>query len=125
MKEFMKKLRKHSHVTDARVVVAIIGLFLSVALHELFHILLHWGNVTTINFFADKHTIMQEVVVVPNGYNVGLEEAAAYGITMIVMLLTIIAVWKIHDVKSIKNDVKTSDMSELIEFAYKNGFLKI
>ena len=124
MKEFMQRARKRPFLLDARVVVGSIGLFLSIALHELLHIILHWGNITMIGLFPSSGTIMQEIVVVPQGYNVGLEEAAAYTITMVTMITTIIVVWHIHDAKSLsKQPPHRDELSQLIEFAHSHGLL--
>ena len=124
MKEFMKRARKRSFLLDTRVVVSGIGLFLSIALHELLHIILHWGNITMIGVFPSSGTIMQEIVVVPQGYNIGLEEAAAYTITMVTMITTIIVVWHIHDAKILsKQSPGQDELSQLIKFAYSHGLL--
>ena len=72
----------------------IIGLTLSVVLHELLHIILHWGNITAINFFPPNGNIVQVVANTPDGYNVMLEEIFAYAITAIAIIITVIIAHK-------------------------------
>ncbi|MDB5180217.1 MAG: hypothetical protein JWN12_849 [Candidatus Saccharibacteria bacterium] len=88
---------------DARIVVAMIGLILSVVLHELFHAVMHWGHITSIGFFTTPGTIVQIISVVPEGYNVASEEAVAYTITATVILITIAIIGAIHDTKDTRS----------------------
>lgn len=84
---------------DARILFGLSGLILSVALHELFHIIVHWGDVTGVALFTNPYTIAEVTVFTHPGYDTAYEEAIAYGITGIVMLATITIVWRIHDAK--------------------------
>ena len=86
-------------VFDIRVLVVIIGVLLSFVLHELFHIIMHWGHITAVEFMPDHGALVQITSIVPLGYDLQLEEIAAYTITILTMLVTIIVTWKIHDAK--------------------------
>ena len=70
--------------------ILIIGLVLSVVLHELFHVLLHIGHIQHIDVFPNNGNIAQVVVDYQAGYNLALEEAFAYGITITLMLVTLV-----------------------------------
>jgi hypothetical protein len=80
-----------------RVVIGLIGLTLSVVLHELFHILVHWGHVTHVSFFPRLTTIVEIKAWLPPGYDLEGEEIAAYGITLVVMLITTIIIFRVGD----------------------------
>lgn len=95
-------------VFDPRLVVACLGLILSVILHELFHICMHWGNVVGIQLFSESGTIAEVIVRVPRGYDLETEEIIAYGITITVMLVTFYIVAKIHD------SMDTRSLSEIL-----------
>ncbi len=112
MNEYARKHPKPRYGLGVRVVIAIIGLIMSVVLHELFHILVHWGHITSIGFFTDTHTIVEVIVDVPNGYNVNSEELVAYMITGIVILITTIIVWHLTDVNDKRTLSQTLDMGD-------------
>lgn len=104
MQERVQKRQKRLGVLpDARIIVAVIGLVLSVVLHELFHVLMHWGHITSFGFFTTPGTIVQIVSVVPAGYNVASEEAIAYTISASVILITIAVIGVIHDKKDTRS----------------------
>ena len=102
----MKRARQRSlFLIDARTIVGVVGLFLSIVLHELFHILMHLGHITSMGIFTDSHTLAEVNVVVPQGYNAEVEEFAAYTITLVIILITVAAIGMIHD----KKDTRTFD----------------
>lgn len=86
-------------VFDIRLLVGLSGLILSVVLHEVFHIAMHFGNITSIHLFPNLSAGVEITSVAPAGYDVMLEEAIAYAISSLTILVTIIVVWKIHDAK--------------------------
>ena len=88
---------------DARFFVGAIGLVLSVALHELFHVLVHWGNITGVGVLTSPGTIAEITVVTERGYDTSFEEAIAYMITGTVMLITIMIIWKLHDARDTRS----------------------
>ena len=87
-------------LTDIRVIYALTGIVLSVVAHELFHILMHFGNITKIEFFPDFYSVLTITSNVPPGYDFVAEEFVAYAITLIILLITCIDVAAIHDSKS-------------------------
>ncbi|MDB5161826.1 MAG: hypothetical protein JWM52_334 [Candidatus Saccharibacteria bacterium] len=104
MQASVQKRQKHLVIQlDARIVVAVIGLILSVVLHELFHVAMHWGHIISVGFFATPGEIVQIISVVPEGYNVASEEAVAYTITAAVILSTIAIIGAIHDAKDTRS----------------------
>lgn len=84
------------HLT-AQILVGLIGAILSLALHELFHILMHWGHITHVYFFPSPGTIIELGVNLPPDYDIDGEEMVAYMITFIVVLITILIIFKIQD----------------------------
>ncbi len=80
-----------------RVMVGLLGLILSVVLHELFHILVHWGDVKHVHFLSSGGAIVEVNVWAPPGYDLEGEEIAAYGITLLVILITTMIIFKIGD----------------------------
>ncbi len=77
--------------------VGLIGLILSVVLHELFHIWMHWGDVARIGWFPDHSAIAEIVLSTPEQYDFIGEEMVAYMITLLVILVTVIVICRIHD----------------------------
>ena len=77
--------------------IGLLGFVLSLALHELFHILVHWNHIRRIDFFPNLLTVVQVDVMLPDGYDIDGEEIAAYGITLLVMILTVMAIYKVRD----------------------------
>ncbi len=85
------------------LLVLAFGLIMSVVLHELFHVLMHWGHVIRVDIFPANGNIAQ--VVVPNEHagNMVLEEAIAYGITIVIVTVTMLATIKIWRGKNVKS----------------------
>lgn len=93
----MKKTASQSpHYTWQKVAIIITGLILSVVLHELFHIFMHWGDITSISFFRGD-SIAEMIVLEHRGNDIEGEELAAYLITLLVMILTVMTIYKIND----------------------------
>lgn len=99
---------------DLRVIVGVCGVVLSVVMHELFHIIVHWGEVTDVNLFPDSHAIV-EVLFVPSAeYDLVVEEALAYMITMATIVLTAMLIHDIddlHDNRSVEQIIMAKDYS--------------
>jgi len=115
----MKLVQKFLAINiDVRVLVGLIGLLLSVLLHELFHVIMHWGHIVGVGLFTNPATIVEIVVSVPKGYSTDFEELIAYTITVLTMLVTVIIICKIHDAKDTRtfNQIifpKNSEMHHL------------
>lgn len=80
-----------------QILVALLGFILSLVLHEAFHIAMHWQYIQHISLFPPGGVIARVDVALPPGYDLEAEEMVAYGITMIVMIITIIIMYKIRD----------------------------
>lgn len=89
-----------------RVLVGLLGLSLSFILHELFHIVMHWGRITHISFFPSPWTVVQIDAWIPPGYDLDGEEIAAYGITLLVMFITVIFIFRIKDSEDKRSSVQ-------------------
>jgi len=81
----------------SEIIVGIIGLILSIALHELFHVVMHWGYIRHIELFPNLTTIVQVDVWLPPGYDLEGEEVVAYGITLLVAIITVMIIFKMRD----------------------------
>lgn len=100
MSMFLEGMRRFGRILfDSRSIVSLGGLVASVAFHELFHILVHWGHIITIQIFPNATTIMQVVSATPPRYNPEYEEAIAYTITLLTLLLTAVIIGYLHDQK--------------------------
>lgn len=70
--------------------ILIVGLILSVVLHESFHVLMHWGNIRAIEIFPPSGNVAQVVTgPLPIGYSIINEELVAYSITIVMVAITI------------------------------------
>lgn len=85
---------------DLRIYVALIGVIMSLVFHELLHAALHWGAIQSVKLFPSPVSIVEIIVQVPDGYDVALEEVAAYCITAGVLLSTLIFIWWLSDTKN-------------------------
>ncbi|HMR73036.1 MAG TPA: hypothetical protein PKD68_03445 [Candidatus Saccharibacteria bacterium] len=92
---------------DARVWIGVFGLIMSIAAHELFHILVNWGRIAGVEFLADGHTLAIVVTETLPGYNVVFEEMMAYLITVTVLLLTIVLIGDVHSTKDNRTVAET------------------
>ena len=93
----MEKIVQQWHkYTGHKIAIAIIGIILSIVLHELFHVWMHWGDITSIGFFQGG-SIAEIIVIKHTGEDIEGEELAAYLITLLTMLVTLITLYKISD----------------------------
>lgn len=100
MKQFTRRVRQIRRAFfDSRTIVASVGIVLSVVLHEAFHVLVHWGNITSVEFFPDSHAIMAITATTQQGYDVHLEEGIAYMITFATLVVTAMVVSRLSDRK--------------------------
>lgn len=124
----MDKLRKAAEgYVVVRVLVGILGLTLSVVLHELFHIFMHWGRITHIKFFTNPWSIVEIEAATPPGYDVEGEEMVAYGITLLVIFITTVIIFRIKDSEDKRStkqilfpgdkDMQKLDPSEMLELS--------
>ena len=101
----MHTLRKL--LTDIRIWYGLVGVIISIAAHELFHIAAHIGNIEKIEFFPNFSTIVEISVSKPGLLSHDMEEVIAYTITVLILLLTIIDVYAIND----SRDKRTVDQT--------------
>ena len=94
-------------IFDSRVLVGFSGILLSVVLHELFHVVMHWGHIVNVSFFTGNGAILAIESITPIGYDVQLEEAIAYSITLLTILMTLVVMWKLHDKKDTRSARET------------------
>ena len=87
-------------VFDLRVIVGLCGIVLSVLTHELFHIMMHWGEMEGIHLFPDSQAIVEVIFTPTAGYDLAAEEAIAYLITMVTMVLTAMLIGDINDARN-------------------------
>lgn len=113
MKEFAGRV--FGFWLDARVVVGVIGVILSVVMHEVFHVFMHLGEIRGINLFPDKASIVEIVFMPTAEYDLAFEEALAYTITMITLILTAMLVSEIHDSRDERTvgEVMGADVADL------------
>lgn len=57
---------------------------------------MHWGEIVSIRVFTG-FSITEIVVIERTGYDIDGEEFAAYLITILVLILTTIVIYRIHD----------------------------
>ena len=84
---------------DVKVIVTLCGIILSIAAHEAFHIIIHWGEIDSIHIFPDTQAIVEVIFTPSVQYDLAIEEGIAYTITMITLVLTAMLVAEIHDNK--------------------------
>lgn len=89
--------KPRSYYVRWQIIIGVIGLILSIVLHELFHVVMHMDQVEHIGLFPSHDAIVQINVWLPPGYDIEGEEIIAYTITFAVMLLTAAIVLRIHD----------------------------
>jgi hypothetical protein len=108
MKQFTRRVRQVRRAFfDIRTLVAIAGLLLSVVLHELFHGILHWGSISSIRLFPNSSAIVEITSTTKIGYSTQFEEAIAYTITFITLLVTAVIIAKMSDKKDTRSFLQT------------------
>jgi len=105
MKEFIR--RRTAALFDLRVIVGICGVLLSIAAHELFHIIIHWGEISSIHIFPDTHAIVEVLFTPSANYDLSVEEIFAYLVTMAALMLTTMLIGDITDARSEKTVEQT------------------
>jgi len=85
------------YLTDIRLWYGLAGLFISVAAHELFHMVAHIGHIQKIELFPNIYTMVELTVDSPSLLTHDVEEAIAYTITILILFLTIIDIFAITD----------------------------
>lgn len=101
MKKFGRELARA--LFDLRGIVAVGGIVLSIATHELFHTVIHWGEIESMHLFPDRAAIFEIIFTPSTTYDLVLEEGIAYTITMITLLLTAMLIGDIHDARDTKS----------------------
>lgn len=97
----MKELCRRSlaHLFDVRVLIAVAGVLLSVFMHELFHVLVHWGDIHSVHLFPDAHAIVEITLASPAEHSLVVEEMFAYGITMVTLIFTAMLIGDVYDAR--------------------------
>lgn len=88
---------KHGSYLWAKICVGIIGVIMSIVLHELFHVLVHWGDIQGYSLFSRHGAVVELLVWAPQGYDLEGEEMFAYAITLTTLLVTVMLIFRIHD----------------------------
>jgi hypothetical protein len=95
VKNYLSNLPKYVWL---QILVGLIGVVLSIVLHELFHVLMHFDQAPHIGLFPGHNGAIVEILVrLPPGYDLEGEEFAAYTITLLVLLITIVIIFWIRD----------------------------
>jgi hypothetical protein len=89
--------QSRAHLWGVEVIVGLIGAIMSIVLHELFHIIMHWDQVPHINLLPGHDVIVEIQVRLAPGYDLEGEETVAYLITIAVILLTAAIMFRIYD----------------------------
>lgn len=84
---------------DLRLAVGLSGFVLSVVIHELFHIFVHWGEIQGISIFPGTGAIVEIVLSSSSSYNLIFEEAMAYTVSIVTLVLTAMLICDIHDMR--------------------------
>lgn len=82
---------------DTRVLIVACGIILSIIMHELFHVIMHWGEITSIHLLPNSSAIVEIVFTPVHNYDLLIEELCAYGVTALTIMLTIALVHDIND----------------------------
>lgn len=105
------------------VCIGLFGLLMSVVLHELFHVIVHWGHITAIHLLPGPYTLVAIESIGPAGYDTTYEEAAAYTVTLLTMLVTMMCISMINDARDKRTSAqllfpRNRDMQQLEPSAY-------
>lgn len=85
------------YLIDIRIWYTMFGVLMSLVAHELFHLFVHAGHILKIEFFPTWFNIVSITVDNESFLTKTAEEAIAYAITILILLITIIDVYEIHD----------------------------
>lgn len=69
------------------VSICLLGAVVAVLAHEMFHIIMHWGTISKVEFFVDG-AVVRLSGIMPKGYSPASEEVVAYIITIVVILIS-------------------------------------
>lgn len=97
MKKCWRKLVRAS--LRLEIIIGVCGVILSVAMHELYHIVVHFGEIDAIHIFPDTQAIVEVLFTPTQHYNLAAEEAVAYTITMLTLILTAMLISDVHDAR--------------------------
>lgn len=100
MKELAQRLV--GAIFDLKTIVGVSGVLISIAAHELFHIMVHWGEIDSVHFLPDVQAIVEVIFTPTADYNIPIEEALAYAVTMVALILTAMLIGDIHDLRDTK-----------------------
>lgn len=105
MKQFTRRVRRYGRTFfNAKTIVALCGVILSVVFHELFHVVMHWGAIQKVELLTGRGALVSITSSVSHDYNVQYEELIAYGITLVTLLITAAIIGAMHD----KEDRRTA-----------------
>jgi hypothetical protein len=130
MKVLSEAIRKDAlFLLLIKLMIGLGGLVTSILFHELVHVAIHWGNIQSISFFSNEHSIVEIVAVAPVGYPVALEELLAYSVSGAVIVATAVYMRAFADKKSTKtfrqsllprwSSLHELSSQELIEIAHR------
>ena len=74
---------------STRAAIAVVGIVLSVVLHELYHIALHWGDIVAIRVFPAPFVVAEVEFIARAGHSMLVEEVIAYVMSTLVIIATI------------------------------------
>lgn len=119
---------------DSRLWIAFLGVFLSIALHELFHILMHWNSIVSVKILPNIYTLVEVNSTSLHHYDTSLEELIAYSITLVTLLATAMLIVQINDSKDTRSfseillpknsDIKNLSETEFFELVHKSELFK-
>ncbi len=96
MKALFSRVKKRlARLWDVRILIGLIGFMCSVLFHEMFHVIMHWGDVTKVSVFTGSNAIAEVDAYIPRSYDIAGEEIAAYAITLITLLTTMAIISKV------------------------------
>lgn len=103
MKAGVFAARKASRILfNIRLVYLALGILASIIAHELFHILIHLGDIKSIQLFPNLHTVV-EITTAKSAPSSLTEELFAYSITAAILFITVIDIFAIHDSRNHKD----------------------
>ena len=88
-----------STLFDVRVIIAIIGVVMSIVMHELFHVIIHWNEIIEVGLFPDRHAIFEVLFVPTADDDIVVEEIVAYAITMATLVITAMIINDINELR--------------------------
>ncbi|MFZ2544547.1 MAG: hypothetical protein WAW80_01070 [Candidatus Saccharimonadales bacterium] len=101
------------------IVVGLVGFSLSVLLHELFHALIHWNHIANIGSILNNGSIAEILITEPQAYDLEGEEMVAYLITFIVIIATVMLIYKIYDATDTRSSHDILFPNRLVERSTK------